>query len=217
MSTNLDKINVSATDYLSGTSYRGSGVASVVIKDSAGVVVGRGTTSASYTLESKYEGTYTWTIVATDNVGHTSSKTVTTRYDITKPGIDGTETSIVHNGTLISGYLPDNIIDQSIDDKPYRSVNNPNYTSGLKSVILYKVIGTEKTVIYGSGTKATFDASDTNSSFHMYYELPDDEKEVAYYLIVVSDHAGNVAKKKLTSQQSLLTWFHTSIDGSTYR
>ena len=51
----------------------------------------------------------------------------------------------------------------------------------------------------------------------MYYELPDDEKEVAYYLIVVSDHAGNVAKKKLTSQQSLLTWFHTSIDGSTYR
>ena len=211
------QINVSATDYLSGTSYSGSGVASVVIKDSAGVVVGRGTTSASYTLESKYEGTYTWTIVATDNVGHTSSKTVTTRYDITKPGIDGTETSIVHNGTLISGYLPDNIIDQSIDDKPYRSVNNPNQTSGLKSVILYKVIGTEKTVIYGSGTKATFDASDTNSSFHMYYELPDDEKEVAYYLIVVSDHAGNVAKKKLTSQQSLLTWFHTSIDGSTYR
>ena len=30
--------------------------------------------------------------------------------------------------------------------------------------------------------------------------------------MVVSDHAGNVAKKKLISQYSLLTWFHTSIE-----
>jgi len=210
-------ISVSATDNLAGTNYSGSGVKSVVIKDSGGAIVGRGTTSASYTLETKYEGVYTWTIIATDNVGHTSTATVTTKYDITKPGIDGTEITTVFNGTLISGYLEDNIIDQNIDDKAYRSSNSPNVTSGLNNVILYKVIGTEKTVIYGSGTRATFNASDTNSSFHMYYELPDDEKEVAYYLIVVSDHAGNVAKKKLTSQQSLLTWFHTSIDGSTYR
>lgn len=211
------QINVTATDYLLGTSYEGSGLSSIVIKDNTGMVVSRGTSSASYILEDKYEGIYTWTIIATDRVGHTSSVTVTTRYDITKPGIDGTEISTVINGTLISGYLEDNIIDQNIDDKAYRSSNSPNVTSGLNNVILYKVIGTEKTVIYGSGTRATFNASDTNSSFHMYYELPDDEKEVAYYLIVVSDHAGNVAKKKLTSQQSLLTWFHTSIDGSTYR
>ena len=210
-------INVSATDYLFDSSYSGSGVKSVVIKDSAGTIVGRGTSSASYTLETKYEGVYTWTIIATDNVGHTSTARVTTKYDRTKPGIDGTEITTVFNGTLISGYLEDNIIDQNIDDKAYRSSNSPNVTSGLNNVILYKVIGTEKTVIYGSGTRATFNASDTNSSFHMYYELPDDEKEVAYYLIVVSDHAGNIAKKKLTSQQSLLTWFHTSIDGSTYR
>ena len=211
------QIRVSATDYLSDTSYNGSGVKSIVIKDDAGNVVGNGTTNASYTLAAKYEGIHTWTIVATDNVGHTSSTTVTTKFDITKPGIDGTESAFVHNGTLISGYLEDNIIDQSIDDFAYRSANHPNSTSGLKSVILYKVTGTEQTVIYGSGTRATFDMSDTYSSFDMYYELPDSEKEVDYYLIVVSDHAGNVAKKKLTSKQSLLTWFHTSIDESTYR
>jgi len=211
------QISVSATDYLSGTSYNGSGVSSVVIKDSAGAVVGRGTSSATYTLAAKYEGVYTWTIIATDNVGHTSSATVTTRYDITKPGIDGTEITFVYNGTLISGYLEDNIIDQNIDDKAYRSVNSPNITSGLKSVILYKVVGTEKTVIYGGSTRATFNASDTNSAFHMYYDIDATDEIVDYYLIVVSDHAGNVAKKKLTSQQSLLSWFHTSIDRSTYR
>jgi len=180
-------------------------------------VVGSGTYSASYTLSSDYEGIYTWTIIATDNVGHTSSRIVTTRYDITKPSILGTESSIVYNGTLISGYLDDNIIDQNIDDYPYRSSNYPSDTSGLKSVILYKVIGTEKTVVYGSGTRATFNVSDTWSCFDMYYVLPEDEKNVDYYLVVVSDHAGNVAQKKLTSKQSLLTWFHTSIDGSTYR
>lgn len=51
-------------------------------------------------------------------------------------------------------------------------------------------------MIYGSTTKATFSASDTNSSFDMYYETGADEKDAAYYLIVVSDHAGSVAKKK---------------------
>lgn len=110
-----------------------------------------------------------------------------------------------------------NIIDQSIDDKSWRSGNNPNVTSGLKSVILYKVIGTEKTVIYGDSTRGIFNASDTNSTFHMYYDADATNEIVDYYLIVVSDHAGNISKKKLTSQQSLLTWFHTSIDRSTYR
>ena len=132
-------------------------------------------------------------------------------------GIDGTEVTLVHNGEVLSGYCEDNIIDQHIDDKAWRSPNSPNQTSGLKSVILYRVVGTEKTVIYGNTTKAKFSASDTNSSFDMYYEIGADEKDAAYYLIVVSDHAGNVAKKKLISQYSLLTWFHTSIERSTYR
>ena len=57
----------------------------------------------------------------------------------------------------------------------------------------------------------------TSTSFDMYYNIGADEKDVAYYLIVVSDHAGNVAKKKLISQYSLLSWFHTSIERSTYR
>ena len=29
---------------------------------------------------------------------------------------------------------------------------------------------------------------------------------------IVTDFAGNTVKKKLTSQYSLLSWFHTSID-----
>lgn len=210
-------ISVSATDFLSGTTYNGSGVSSIIIKNDKGNVVASGTTSASYTLKACDEGVHTWTVVATDGVGWTSSGTVSTKFDITAPGIDGTEITLVHNGEVYSGYCEDNIIDQTIDDKAWRSENSPNQTSGLKSVILYRVLGTDKTVIYGSSTRATFDASDTNSSFDMYYEITADEKDVAYYLIVVSDHAGNVAKKKLISQYSLLTWFHTSIDRSTYR
>lgn len=210
-------ISVSATDYLSGTTYNGSGVSSIVIKNAAGTVVASGTTSASYTLKASDEGVHTWTVVATDGVGWQSSGSVSTKYDITAPGIDGTETTLVHNGVTYSGYCEDNIIDQSIDDKKWRSANSPNQTSGLMSVILYRVVGNEKTVIYGSTTGAAFSVSDTNSSFDMYYEIGADEKDVAYYLIVVSDHAGNVSKKKLISQYSLLTWFHTSIERSTYR
>ena len=50
----------------------------------------------------------------------------------------------------------------------------------------------------------------------MYYEIADTEKRVSYYEIIVVDFAGNTVKKKLTSQYSLLTWFHTSIDRSSY-
>ena len=210
-------ISVSATDYLSGTSYNGSGVDSIVITNDAGITVASGVAGASYTLQAKDEGIHTWKITATDKVGHSTSSTVTTKYDITSPGIDGTETTIVYNGSLLSGYIQDNIIDQNIDDKSWRSYNHPNVTSGLKSVILYKVTGTEKTVIYGDSTRGIFNASDTNSTFHMYYDADATNEIVDYYLIVVSDHAGNISKKKLTSQQSLLTWFHTSIDRSTYR
>ncbi len=44
----------------------------------------------------------TWTIIATDNVGHTTTTYITTKYDITKPGIDGTEiTFVLPDGTYI--------------------------------------------------------------------------------------------------------------------
>lgn len=113
-------ISVSATDYLRGTSYNGSGVDSIVIINDAGTAVASGVAGASYTLQAKDEGIHSWTITATDNVGHSTTATVTTKYDITSPGIDGTETTIVYNGTLLSGYVQDNIIDQSIDDKSWR-------------------------------------------------------------------------------------------------
>lgn len=210
-------ISVSGTDYLIGTTYTGSGLGSIVIKDDSGNIVASGVASTSYTLAARYEGIHTWYITATDNVGHTSSRSVTTKYDCTKPGIDGTEIIYVTpDGITVSGYCQDNIIDQHIDDEIRRSPNGANASSGLKSVILYRVTGGNREVIYGNRTKSIWNASDTHSWFDMYYEIAADEKMVDYYEIIVTDFAGNRTKKKLTSQYSLLTWFHTSIDRSSY-
>lgn len=209
-------ISFSATDYLNGTTYGGSGLRSVVIKDDAGNVVASGTSSAKYTLAAKYEGIHTWYITATDNIGHSSSSQVSTKFDITKPGIDGTEITFVQDGVTYSGYCQDNIINQHIDDEASRSVNSPNCTSGLKSVILYKVKGGVKTAITTGETRATFGTSNTHATFDMYYDINITNDNVDYYLVIVQDYAGNTATKKLTSQRTLLTWFHTSIDRSTY-
>ena len=173
--------------------------------------------NTSYTLEPRYEGIHTWTIVATDNVGHTSSASVTTKYDITKPGIDGTEiTYVLPDGTYVSGYCQDNIINQHIDDETWRSPNSPNVSSGLKSVILYRVTRGSREAIYSGNTRATYSVSNTHSYYDMYYEIQPTEKTASYYEIIVTDFAGNITRKKLTSQYSLLTWFHTSIDRSSY-
>ena len=211
-------ISVSATDYLTDTTYNGSGITGVVIADENGVVAASGTTSASYTLKDSDEGIHTWTIIATDGVGWQTTATVTTKYDKTAPGMDGTEIVYVKpDGTTVSGYCADNIISQHIDDNASRSSNSPNVTSGLKSIIVYKYYKTGRVVLYGDTVKKTFTTSDTNSYFDVYYEMPESEKDVLYYLIVVKDFAGNTTKKKLVSQQSMLTWFHTSIERSTYR
>lgn len=210
-------ISVSSKDYFSGTTYSGSGLRNLVIRDDSGRTVASGVDSTSYTLAARYEGIHTWYITATDNVGHTSSKSVTTKYDCTAPGIDGTEITFVKpDGTTVSGYCQDNIIDQHIDDEIRRSLNGANASSGLKSVIIYRVTGTEREVIYGNQTKAEWNVSDTHSFFDMYYEITADEKTVSYYEVIVTDFAGNRTKKKLTSQYSLLTWFHTSVDRSSY-
>lgn len=210
-------ISVSGTDYLIGTTYTGSGLGSIVIKDDSGNTVASGVASTSYTLAARYEGIHTWYITATDNVGHTSSRSVTTKYDCTKPGIDGTEITFVRlDGVTVSGYCQDNIINQHMDDEIRRSQNGANASSGLKSVILYRVTGGNKEVIYGDRTKSIWNVSDTHSWFDMYYDITADEKMVDYYEIIVTDFAGNRTKKKLTSQYSLLTWFHTSIDRSSY-
>lgn len=210
-------ISVSGTDYLIGTTYTGSGLGSIVIKDDSGNIVASGVASTSYTLAARYEGIHTWYITATDNVGHTSSRSVTTKYDCTKPGIDGTEITFVRlDGVTVSGYCQDNIINQHMDDEIRRSQNGANASSGLKSVILYRVTGGNKEVIYGDRTKSIWNVSDTHSWFDMYYDITADEKMVDYYEIIVTDFAGNRTKKKLTSQYSLLTWFHTSIDRNSY-
>lgn len=211
-------ISVSSTDCLYGTTYNGSGLKSIVIRDDAGVTVASGVTSASYTLAKKYEGKHTWTIIATDNVNHTTTKTVTTKYDCTPPGIDGTEITFVRpDGITVSGYCQDNIIEQHIDDEIRRSPNGANLSSGIKSVIIYRVTGSNREVIRVDRTQKIFAFSDIHSYFDIHYEIAADEKTVSYYEIIVTDFAGNRVKKKLTSQYSLLSWFHTSIDRSSYR
>lgn len=67
-------IRISATDYLSASSYNGSGLRSLIIRDDAGNVVVSGVISTSYILAAKYEGIHTWYITATDNVGHVSDE-----------------------------------------------------------------------------------------------------------------------------------------------
>lgn len=64
---------------------------------------GSGVSSVMYTVAAKYEGIHTWTIVGTDMVVHQTSTTVTTKYDMTKPGMDGTETTGIINGVDLSG------------------------------------------------------------------------------------------------------------------
>lgn len=157
-------ISVTATDYLSGTTYNGSGVIGVVIANEEGVVKASGTNSATYTLKASDEGIHMWTIIATDGVEWQTMTTVTTKYDKTAPGMDGTEVVYVKpDGTTVSGYCQDNIINQHIDDAKSRSLNNPNVTSGLKSVIVYKYYKTGSVVLYGDTVKKTFTTSDTNS------------------------------------------------------
>jgi len=53
------------------------------------------------------------------------------------------------DGVTVSGYCQDNIINQHMDDEIRRSQNGANASSGLKSVILYRVTGGNKEVIYG--------------------------------------------------------------------
>lgn len=209
-------ISIRGTDYLYGTSYTGSGLGSIVIKDDSGVTVANGISSTTYTLAAKYEGIHTWTITGTDKVGHTVTTSITTKYDITKPGIDGTEITDVINGVTVSGYCQDNIINQHIDDEASRSVNHPNCTSGLQSILLYKVKNGVKTAIRLPQTQATFGASDTHSEFDVYYDVNETDEYMDYYLVIVKDYAGNINTKKLTTQRSLLTWFHTSIEKSSY-
>ena len=95
-------------------------------------------------------------------------------------------------------------------------INCKTVTDYTKSVILYKVYRGNKTSITTDATRVTFASSNTHSYFDMYYDINPTDDIVDYYLVVVQDYAGNTVTKKLTSQRSLLSWFHTSIDRSTY-
>lgn len=209
-------ISAKNSDYLSNTSYMGSGISSAVIKDENGNVVAIGIDKVEYTLSRSYEGIHTFTISVTDKVGHTVNRSLTTMYDAMKPGIDGDEgTFVTASGNSISGYVQDNEINQHIDDESSRNSNHPNQTSGIKSVIFYAVKDNERTVIASPETRTIFNYSDTHSFFDLHYVI-EENSDADYYLIVVRDNAGNTAMKKLTGQRALLKRFHSSIDRSSY-
>ena len=126
------------------------------------------------------------------------------------------EKRFVRDGIVVSGYMQDNIMDQHIDDEIVRSVHGANKSSGIKSVIVYKVTGTKEEVIYLDTTYHQFVSPDTHSFFDVYYDINQTEDAVDYYLIITRDFAGNQTKKKLTSQRTLLTMFRTSIDRGAY-
>lgn len=76
-------IAVRSTDYLTETVTAGSGLRSVKIYNDKGNLVASGSNQTSYTLRENDEGERTFVIEATDNVGHISRSSVTTKYDIT--------------------------------------------------------------------------------------------------------------------------------------
>ena len=204
-------IRVSATDYLSNTSYTGSGVKKVNIIDDKGVVVASGINYASFTLTEIYEGRHTFTIKVWDNLDHETTDSVTTKYDITAPVMTGTETSSVED----SIYVGDNIIDQNINDH-FSNSRYANDSSGIKSVVLYEYRDGKLEEVKNENTRTFFSKDDTNNTFHEKYVIKEKDKNVEYYLLEVYDFAGNKTTKKITSQRYLLTLMRTSIDKSTY-
>ena len=210
--TNVAPIfELTATDYLYGTTNNGSGVESIVIRDESGKEVKKGTDSVNYTLDDKYEGIHSFTIEVKDKVGHIVAKTVTTNYDKTPPNIEDNEQDFVYNGENVSGYCQDNVFVQNNDDSPNRSP--AEHTSGIKNVIMYGVKNGKKTAISEDTTLKVFLESDETATFHLYYDCNDTDDKYEYYLVVVRDFAGNLTQKKLVSQKALLSWFRTSIEG----
>lgn len=165
-------------------------------------------------MTTAYEGERTFNIQAKDKVGHIATQTVTTRYDAMKPVIEVTgdeAQSLRQNSQFV--YLNSDSISLHIDDESSRNSRHPNKTSGLKNVIMYKVKGTERTVISEAGT--TFPNPDTHSCYDLNYNIqPEDQAD--YYMVVATDFAGNTATKKFVDRNSVLRRFHTSIDRSSY-
>ena len=204
-------ISVNATDYLYGTTYTAAGVNSVLIIDDMGNIVARGTNNATFTLTEKYEGTHTFTIRVYDNIGHETTDSVTTHYDITASAMNGTESTRVDN----SVYVQDNIIDQMIDDY-YTNSRYANDSSGVKNVVLYECRDGELKEVKNSNTRKDFASPSNQNAFHEKYTIKEKDKNVEYYLLVATDFAGNKTVKKITSQRYILTLMRTSIDKSTY-
>lgn len=184
----------------------------------------------TYTLKPSDSGRHDWTVETSDTVGHVVTKTVTTRYDVTGCVASGTEQGTREDSDgILAAYCPDNVISQDASDVRYDA--GTNYASGLMYVAMYRYIESSDNARYQSMTKMKVDGTrwvnagtgpyvDTQSdaSRGISYDsntLSDDE-HADYYLIVMIDQAGNVSRKRLITQRDALTWFHTSIDRSSY-
>lgn len=204
-------ISVNATDYLKDTTYVGSDLKQVVIKDYNGKVMALGIDSCKFTLTDKYEGTREFTIEATDNVGNTKTETIITRYDNTKPVIIGDESSAVDN----SVYVSNNNINQACNDY-YTNSRYANDSSGVKEVKLYAYKDGILEEVKSNATRITFAFQNKDNNFTCRHKIKEDEKDIEYFLLVVKDFSGNESTKKITSQRYLLTTIRTSIDESSF-
>ncbi|MDD3138680.1 MAG: InlB B-repeat-containing protein [Lachnospiraceae bacterium] len=164
-------IRVSATDYLFATSYNGSGLNSIVIKDDSGIVVTSGVASATYTLADKYQGINTWYIIATDNVGHVSNKTITTSFDKTGPSCSSL-VATPNNWSAGNGMVSFTVRD------PW---------SGLSSVTLQRY--SYVTGAWSDVQTWTFGGT-TDSVTRSYTET---SEGVFYYRLILSDVLGNTS------------------------
>jgi|GEM_PF-1986270 len=204
-------INVNATDFIRGTTHTGSGVNKISIIDYKGKIVATGKDRCSFTLTDEYEGRREFTIEAIDNIGQTRIEKIVTKYDKTKPVIIGDESSAVDN----SIYVSNNIINQACNDH-YSNSRYANDSSGIKEVKLYAYKNGKLDEVKSNSTKMTFAKEDTNNTFTCKYKIKEEEKDVEFYYLVVTDFAGNVETRKITSQRYLLTLFRTSIDESSF-
>ncbi|HAQ51609.1 MAG TPA: hypothetical protein DCR12_02445 [Lachnospiraceae bacterium] len=204
-------ISVNATDYLKDTTYVGSDLKQVVIKDYNGKVMALGIDSCKFTLTDKYEGTRDFTIEATDNVGNVKTEKITTRYDNTKPVILGDESSAVDN----SVYVSNNNINQACNDY-YTNSRYANDSSGIKEVKLYAYKDGKLEEVKSNATRITFAFQNKDNNFTCRHKIKENEKDIEYFLLVVKDFSGNESTKKITSQRYLLTTIRTSIDESSF-
>lgn len=172
----------------------GSGMKSLVINNSAGTKVaptsGVVTSTLSYSIQAieSNEGEKAWNIVASDNAGNTTTKTVTSKIDITAPVITGTDDNGLNKETLIQQSATDEV-----------------GGSGMAFLTLRNAADEVQQQITTDPFTLSFETDFLTTGFR-------DE----YWMVYAQDKAGNTASKKITTEQALKYSLKTVIPSGNY-